>query len=171
MPRLLVMCLAFCVASGLLGCKRDASAPPAAPPPPEVTVAPGVLRDLPWTMQFTGTTRAVESVEVRARVRGFIAKKLVTGGARVQAGQPLFEIDPREYQATARQMEADVAAKAAVLRLAEVTLERMVEAAKQNAVSRLEADRAQADRDAAAAQVQLSQAKLTQAKLDLEWTK
>lgn len=171
MPRLAVLAFAFCLASTILGCKREGAAPQAAPPPPEVTVAPGVLRDLPWTMEFTGTTRPFESVEIRARVRGFIAQKLVAGGDRVQADQPLFEIDPREYQATVSQMDADVAAKSAALRLAEVTLQRMVEAAKQNAVSKLEADRAQADRDAAAAQVQLSEARLTQARLDLEWTR
>lgn len=171
----LVMGLVLVTLMLVAGCKRDGGGaneggPPTAPPP-EVTVRAGELRTVPWTMEFTGTTRAFESVEIRARVRGYIAKKRVRGGERVNAGDVLFEIDPREYQATVSQMEADVAAKQAAQRLANVTLERVQEAVKQNAVSKLEADRAQADLDAAQAQVKLAEARLAQAKLDLEWTK
>ncbi|MCE2652575.1 MAG: efflux RND transporter periplasmic adaptor subunit [bacterium] len=153
----------------LSGCKR----PPAAfapPPPAEVTVDRPVLRTVPDTLEFTGQTRGFEVVELRARVRGFLAKKHVQGGARVKAGDLLFTIDPRTFQAVIKSAQAEVAAREAALKLAEVTLERTRQAIAANAVAQQELDRAQAERDAAVAQVDLAKAALRTAELDLEFT-
>lgn len=160
---------AVVLACGSGGCREK---PPAyvPPPPPDVTVAAPVEREIDVTLEETGTTRGIETVEVRARVRGFIDKKFIKGGERVESGQPLYRIDPRPFEAARKQAEAERDARAAALRLAEVTLERVLQASRDAAVSKQEVDKATADRDAAKAQVDLAEALLTQAKLDLEWT-
>lgn len=153
----------------LAGCTRE----PAAfvpPPPPEVTVASPVQRRVPDTMVFTGVTRGVETVEIRARVRGFIEKKHVQDGRRVKQGDLLFTIDPRTYEASVQQAKAELAAREADLRLAQTTLERTQTAGAANAVSKQELDRAEAQRDGAKAQVDLAKARLRSAELDLEFT-
>lgn len=165
LPAVLLVGLLF----ALSGCK-----PPQAaftpPPPAEVTVDRPVVRTVPDTLEFTGQTRGVEVVELRARVRGFLAKKHVQGGARVKAGDLLFTIDPRTFQAVVKSAQAEVSAREAALKLAEVTLERTRQAIAANAVAQQELDRAQAERDAAVAQVDLAKAALRTAELDLEFT-
>ncbi len=164
--RLLVLGMAL---SLLAGCKpREAAFTP--PPPPEVTVAKPIVQELPQTLEFTGNTRGIESVDVRARVRGFIDQKYIRGGERVKAGDPLFRIDPRPFEATVGQAEADVSNNEAKFRLAQITLDRKQQSAAGNAVSKLELDQAVAERDAAKANYDLAQRRLDSAKLDLEYT-
>lgn len=151
------------------GCKR----PPAQfvpPPPPEVTVAEPAVRSVEVSHEYTGVVRGVEEVEVRARVRGFLQKKLVQDGRRVKAGDDLFVIDPRTFKAALQQAEAERLARQADERLAVVTLERLEGAMATNAVSKLEVDRARAQLDAAKAQVQLADARVRAAELELEFT-
>lgn len=157
------------VVGGVAGCKpRQAAFAP--PPPPEVSVAAPVVKTMPQTLDFTGFTRGTEQVDVRARVRGFIQSRSVTGGERVKAGDPLFVIDPRPFEAAVRQAQADVAQNEARLRLAQIKLERTQQSAANNAVSKTELDQAIADRDAQAGALDFSKAKLTSAQLDLEYT-
>jgi RND family efflux transporter MFP subunit len=161
----------FLVAAAFLaGCKP----PPNAyvpPPPPEVTVATPERRDMPDLFETTGTIRAFERVEVRARVRGFIAEKHVLGGERVKKGDLLFVIDPRPFEASVKQAQAEVASRESAVKLAEITLARVDEAVKASAVSKLELDKATADRDGTKAQLELAQAALVTAKLNLEYTR
>lgn len=161
--------LAIASALSLLACKRPAPqfAPP---PPPEVTVASPTVREVERTLEFSGRTRGFEEVEVRARVKGFLAKKLTDGGNKVKAGDLLFVIDPREYQAAVDQSLARVASANAQLKLAELTLARAQEAMREQAATQLEVDQKQAMRDSAKADVALAQAQLDKAKLDLEFT-
>lgn len=162
--------LALAILVILPGCKPPA-AQYAPPPPPEVTVTTPVKQSMMNALEFTGITRGVESVEVRARVKGYIEKRFVEGGQRVKAGDMLYTIDPREFQASVSQAEAQIATQESQLKLAEVTLSRVNEAVQKEAAARLELDKAQADRDAAAAQVDLAKAQLAQRKLDLEFTR
>ncbi len=164
---LVVPVVAF--AGVLVGCKRQpvAFTPP---PPAEVTVAKPVKRMVPIALEYTGTVRGYEEVEVRARVRGFLEKKHIQDGKRVTKGELLFSIDPRTFEATLARAKADQAAREADLRLAEVTLERTQQAGASNAVSKIEVDRAQAQRDAAMAQVEQAKAVVRSAELDLEFT-
>jgi RND family efflux transporter MFP subunit len=151
------------------GCKprTNAFAPP---PPPEVTVAHPVERPVTRYLEYTGTTEPYEAVELRARVAGFLDQVAFNPGAAVKKGDLLFVIDPRVYQAQAQQAEADVAARDATLRLNEITLQRVLEAAKSNAASKQEVDKATADRDQAKAQVELAKAALITARLNVEFT-
>lgn len=157
------------VPSALPGCERPAPQF-AAPPPPEVTVARAVVRPVEQTLEFSGRTRGVEEVELRARVKGFLARKLTEGGNRVKAGEPLFVIDPREYQAAVDQATARLASAKAQLVLAELTFDRAKEAMAAQAATQLEVDQKHAMRDSAKADVDLAEAQLAKARLDLEFT-
>jgi RND family efflux transporter MFP subunit len=153
----------------LVGCTR----PPAQfapPPPPEVTVARPVVQPIEQTMEFSGRTRGFEEVEIRARVKGFLERRLTQGGNLVKAGDLLFVIDPREYQAAVDQAAARLSSANAQLKLAEITLDRAQEAMEAQAATQLEVDQKRAMRDSAAADVALAQAQLAKAKLDLEFT-
>src|SRR5262245_58269145 len=94
--------LGFCLA--LTGCAQPPSETPAAAPVP-VPVSYPVERDVTDYADFTARTAAVDSVEVRARVWGYLDKINFQEGALVQKGDVLFEIDPRTYEAELKQAE------------------------------------------------------------------
>lgn len=139
----------------------------APPPPPEVTVTRPVSRMVPETLEFTGTTRAADQVEIRARVRGFLKEKRVEAGQRVSANDVLFVIDPTEYEIAVAQATSEVAAAEAERRLAEINHRKLQEALETLAASRYEVDTAEAQLAATAAQVALAQAKLKAAETNL----
>ena len=78
------------------------------PPPPKVIVAQPVQQDITDYLEFTGTTRAFEEAEVRARVSGFLESMHFTPGTDVKKGDLLFVIDPKEYQAEVNGAKAEV---------------------------------------------------------------
>ncbi|MEO1982548.1 MAG: biotin/lipoyl-binding protein, partial [Fuerstiella sp.] len=80
-----------------------------APPPPDVTVARPIISTVTNYLDETGTTEAVERVEVRARVRGFLEEVRFQDGDEVKAGAPLYLIQPSEHQAAFNAAEADLA--------------------------------------------------------------
>ena len=82
--------------SFVAGCAGEAEV--TAPPPQEVSISQPLEESVQDTVEFTGRTRAVDSVEVRARVSGYITKVAFAEGGLVKTGDVLFEIDPREYQ-------------------------------------------------------------------------
>ncbi len=98
-----VLLLGLCL--GLAGCARAPSEGPAAAPPP-VTVSYPVERYVTDYADFTSRTAAVDSVELRARVWGYLDKVNFKEGALVKKGDVLFEIDPRTYQAALRRRKA-----------------------------------------------------------------
>ena len=89
----------------LAGCGATAAPPP--PPPPTVTVAPVEQKELVEWDEFTGRTEAVESVEVRPRVSGYIQEVRFQSGQLVEKGDVLFVIDPRWHQAAFNNLEAE----------------------------------------------------------------
>ncbi len=141
------------------GCKPKMNAY-APPPPAEVTVAHPVRKSVTRYLEYTGTTEAYEAVELRARVAGFLDEVKFKPGAAVKKGDLLFVIDPRVYEAQARQAQSELAAKEAAERLSEITLKHVAEASKSQAVAQLEVDRAEADVEQAKAQVDLAKAEL-----------
>src|SRR5688500_1105299 len=92
---------------GLLAvaCGRGA---PEAPPPPEVTVAPVIEREINDWDEFTGRMQAVETVEIRPRVSGYIQTVAFDEGKEVRRGDVLFIIDPRPYQAELARASAEL---------------------------------------------------------------
>ncbi len=154
--------------------RADDSAPgsavASAPPPPVVTVASVEQRVLVESEELTGRVEAVESVDLRAEVGGRLAEVHFKSGQLVAAGDLLFTIDPRSYQA------AHAAARAAVARAEALSATAAKEAARaarlleREAVSTEEADLRQSRAAEAAADLLAARAELDRAALDLERT-
>jgi RND family efflux transporter MFP subunit len=130
-----------------------------------------VEREVNDFADFTGRTAAVESVEVRARVWGYLDKVNFKEGAIVKKDDVLYVIDPRTYKATLEQAQARVALDDANLRQSEADYQRITQAATKNSASPQELDKALATRDAAAASLRGDKAAMENARLNLEFTK
>jgi RND family efflux transporter MFP subunit len=148
-------------------CRGNEYAPP---PPPEVTVAHPVEREVTTYNEFTGQTRAVESVEVRARVQGMLESMHFDPGSVVQQGQLLFVIEPDLYQARVGQAEADLHGAQAQAQAAEQQLEITRAIFERNAGSRTDLVQKMQARDQARAAVAQAEAQLAAARLDLSYT-
>jgi RND family efflux transporter MFP subunit len=142
-----------------------------APPPPEVSVSKPIERSVGDYFETTGRTEAIESVDVRARVSGYLTKVNFEDGTEVKAGQELFLIDPRQYEAQVQAAEAELARWKAQLRQAEAEVARNKRLLPKGATSEREMERSIAARDTAAAEIQASEAGLAEAKLNLEFTR
>ena len=94
----------------------------AAPPPPAVTVVAAGQRPVPVYGRYVGQTEAVQTVDVRARVEGFVQRQVVPDGATVKAGDLLFVIDPRPFEVALNQAQSNVARDVALLGQAQATL-------------------------------------------------
>lgn len=152
----------------LAACNR--TPPPAAVPPPKVTVATPVARNIVEWDEYTGRLEAIDSVEVRARVSGYLEAVKFTDGAMVKEGDVLFIIDPRPYAAELRRAEAELALAKARLELAQSRYERASRLVARNAISQEEADTRAAEARQAEASVEAAQAALDAARLNVEYT-
>jgi multidrug efflux system membrane fusion protein len=152
----------------LSGC--GAKAPPA-PPPPAVTVATVPEREITEWDEFTGRLQAVDAVEIRPRVSGYIQRVTFAEGKEVRKGDVLFEIDPRPYRAELARAEAELeqARTAADLAAKEVTRARRL--VDVQAISREEFDTRTSAEAKATAAVRAADAAVTNARLSLEWTR
>jgi len=159
---------AVVVAVGVLGCGGQPET--AAPAPPEVTVATPVVRDVTVYQEFVGSTEAYQSVEIRARVQGYLEKMAFEASEFVRRGQLLFVIEQEPYEAMRDRAAAGLKAAEANLRRAESDLDRLEQAVKTNAVSQQEVTRARAERDQASAAMLEAEAALTNAEIQLEYT-
>lgn len=152
------------------GCSQKA--PPLAETKPEVvTVSQPVVREITDYSDYNGRMAAKESVDVRARVRGYLVKANFQEGEEVKQGDLLFEIDPRPYKNTLDQAEANVAGAEAALKLARSEMERTRLLTTRNASSREELEVITSKQGVAAAELVKTQAAVEQAKLDLNFTK
>jgi RND family efflux transporter MFP subunit len=154
----------------MTGC--NAAAPPVAEtPPPPVSVSQPVVREVIDHDDFHGRVAAVETVEVRARVRGHVVKVNFEDGQMVKEGDMLLEIDPRPYKAALDGAEAQKAAADASLDLAKKEYDRASSLLRQRAASREEVDVWIGKQAVAKADQLKAQAAVEQAKLDLDFTK
>lgn len=142
-----------------------------APPPPQVTIAQPLQQDVIEYLEFTGTTRAVEDVEIRARVAGFLQSMHFTPASIVNKGDLLFVIDPREYQAELNVQLAEVNSAKAELRQAETEFERAQRLFKQQAGSEKSVVNWRSKRDIARAAVERNEAEAASAALKLSYTR
>jgi membrane fusion protein, multidrug efflux system len=146
--------------------------PEVAPPePPVVPVSQPVEREVTDFVDFTGRTDAVEAVDVRPRVTGYLVKIPFKEGVLVKAGDVLFEVDPRPYKAQLDQAESQVALYEAELKLATATYERDRRLAESKAISQQQLDQDLAARNEAEAKVKAVQASLEVYRLNVEFTK
>lgn len=153
-----------------LGCRRE---PPtvASLPPPQVSVSAPLQREVVDFNEYTGRMAAVEEVEVRARVRGYVVKVNFTEGAEVKQGDVLFEIDPRPFQAELDAAKGQVAQWEAKLARAEADVVRNERLLPKGAASQKDLDTAVAERGEARAAIQSARAAVERAALDVEFTK
>lgn len=161
------MVIIACMLIGF-GCKQS---PPPAPPPPDVLVTDVVQKDVPAQSEWVGTTVGFVNAQVMPRVEGYLLKQHYEDGARVAAGQLLFEIDDRPYKASLDQALGNLATQRATLRKFQQDVARDTPLAAQGAVSTQELDNAVHAARASEAQVQAAEAAVTNARLDLAWTK
>jgi membrane fusion protein (multidrug efflux system) len=140
-------------------------------PPAEVTTATATPRAFPVAFEYVGQTLGSKDVEVRARVTGIVEKRLFQEGARVQAGQTLFIIDPKPYAAQVAAAEADLARAQAQKAQADRESARLKPLAEHKAIGQKEADDAASNADFAAAAVKSARAKLDELKLNLGYTR
>ncbi len=154
----------------LAGCKRE---PPAlaATPPPVVMVSQPVEREITDYYEYTGRTAAVEAVEVRARVSGYLVKINFREGALVKKGDLLFQIDPRPFQAVLEEAKGQVAQWEAKLARAEADVARDERLLPKGAASQKDLDQAVADRGEARAAIQSARGAVDRAALDVEFTR
>jgi multidrug efflux system membrane fusion protein len=125
---------------------------------------------VPITRQYVGTTQAVKSVAVRARVRGILEKALFEEGSDVKEGELLFVIEQAPYRAALDQAQADLARSRAAAENARQQWKRISALFTKNVASQSDLDTAIANRDEADAQVKAAAAALEQAKLNLSYT-
>jgi RND family efflux transporter MFP subunit len=138
-------------------------------PPPAVTVSQPVEREVVNYDEYEGRLAAVETVEVRARVRGELIKVRFKDGDFVTKGDPLFDIDPRPYKAALAGAEAKKANAEANLKLATNEVERTRGLVAKGAASQFDLEAWIAKRDVSKAEVDQAQSEIDKAKLDLEY--
>lgn len=141
------------------------------PPPPQVDVADVLARNFIGWNEYTGRVSAIDSVQLRPRVGGYIEKVLFTEGQEVAKGDVLFEIDARSYRASFDQAQAEVARARSQAELTRSEVERAQRLAQSRAIANEVLDQRQAAADQAQAQVRAAEARLASARLDLEFTR
>src|SRR5437588_1447336 len=169
LPVRIAFALLPCLSIGIAGCARAPAEAPAAPA--QVTVSRPVERNVTDYADFTGKTAAVDSVEVRAHVWGYLDKVNFKEGALVKKGDVLFELDPRPYQAMLNQAKAKVAQDEAQLTYDEAEYQRNLKLASTGAVSRSDLEKTSAARGVDVANVAADKAVVASRQLDLEYTK
>lgn len=163
--------IAFLAAIGLSGCFEDEAEDTAEQGTrPTVTVAEIVERDVVATERFIGRAEAVDTIDLRARVEGFLEARMAADGELVEAGDTLFLIEPAPYEAALAQADAAVAEASAALQLAEVELERRTELLARGTLSQAEYDITLANRAAAKARLESAEARRDEARIRLRYT-
>jgi membrane fusion protein (multidrug efflux system) len=153
----------------LLSLPLVALAQPAGPAPVVGTVA-AVMRDVTETSSFVGRVQARDTVELRARITGFLENRLFDEGQLVEKDAPLFVIEQAPFQAIVAQREASLASAQATLNNATLQVNRGRELVRTNNIPQATLDQRLADQGNAAAAVKEAEAALLSARIDLSYT-
>jgi RND family efflux transporter MFP subunit len=157
------------LAAALAGCKPENKF--VAPPPSEVSVAKPLQQTFRPYTELTGNTTAIATVDLVARVEGFLESIDYKDGTFVKKGDPLFQIEPITYDAKVKQADADLVSAKAMLLQAQAEFVRQETLLKQNVSAQNTYDQAKAKRDSAQASVENNQANLVIAQTNLGYTK
>ncbi|MFO1314885.1 MAG: efflux RND transporter periplasmic adaptor subunit [Burkholderiales bacterium] len=152
------------------GCGKDAPKPAAVPAPIEVrtiTVAP---RDTPVSFEYVAQTESSHQVQIRARVNGFLDRRVYTEGTMVKSGDVMFRQDPKPFQAQLDVALGALAEQQARLQVANDNLAQVKPLTALNALSQKDLDDATGQQQAAAAAVQSAKANVETARLNLGYT-
>ena len=159
---------AACVLSFIAWC--NAAAAQGTSPPPAVTVAPAVMRQVTETGEFIGRITAIDKVDIVARVAGFIEERNFTEGQDVKKGDLLFRIEQATYKAAVEQQRANLAKAQATALNAKLQLDRGKELVRSNSIPQSTLDQRAADESAGQAAILEAQALLDQAEINLGYT-
>lgn len=167
---IIVLAASSALLLGVLTLGRS-SKPPAPPPAQAVTVATVPQRNITEWDEFTGRLEAVNAVEIRPRVSGYIRRVGFNEGNAVRQGQLLFQIDPRPYQAELARAEAELERARSGASLAAKEVARAGKLVDMQAISREEFDSRTSAEAQGGASVRAAEAAVTTARLNLEWTR
>ncbi len=173
-PVLAVAALLLAGGGGVWALRQGQATPaalPAAPPPPVVTVAAPLARSVARTLDFTGQFSAVDEVELRAQVGGYLSEIHFADGQSVRKGDLLFVVDPRPYEIALQQAGAQFQAATAALDLANRQVGRSTELVRENFASHEVLDQRVQAQLAAQAGVEQAKAAVHSAQLNLEFTR
>ena len=149
---------------------RPPQAAAAQPPAPAVSVRLAAMKGVSQSFEFVGRVKAIEKVDLRARVEGFLEKVLFREGQDVKTGELLYQIEKVQFQAAVDQAKANLAVAEAALTNAKVEYERSTELVKRNFTPQSQVDTNKAALDSAAGRVMQAKAGLTQAQVNLDYT-
>jgi RND family efflux transporter MFP subunit len=167
--RLAADCISVALVSlCLVSCREAPKAAP--PPPPSVTVMQPVKKLVTDHLELTGNSQAVNTVQLRARVAGYLEKIFFRDGEFVRKGQVLFLIQQNTYEANLRQTEAAVALQKVQLEYASTEFSRYSKLFEQKAAAQTDVDNWRYQRDSAQANLMTAQARRELARLDLSYT-
>jgi membrane fusion protein (multidrug efflux system) len=156
-------------ALGLVGCGQSEQHAEA-PPPPAVNVVAVVKEDVKPTVTFTGRVQARDKVELRARVEGFLQKRLFTEGQDVKEGDLLFVIEQEPYKASVAEIKALIEKAQAGLTLANVEVDRASQLVARQTGTQQRLDEATAKQSDARGELNRQKAALEKAELQLGYT-
>lgn len=162
------LALAFMILGITLGGSPGSAQP--AVPPPAVLVQPAELKPIAMQAEFIGRAAAVDKVDLRARVKGFLGPRMFTDGDRVQKGQSLFTIEPDPFQAAVDQKTAQRDAAKAALDNAETQLKRAAELLRTNIGTQATYDQRLSEQLQAKAALEEANALLRDAQIQLSYT-
>jgi len=163
--------LTVLAAAVVAGCSRSqASGAPAAPPAPAVSVAEVVAKPLRDFEEFTGRLEPVTTVQIQARVSGFIESAQFAEGAQVKKGQVLFRIDPRPYQAEVDRLAAQLKRAHSQAALAEQNHERGKQLIAKHVIAQQDFDQLATTATSSGDDIGAAAAALEAARLNLEFT-
>jgi membrane fusion protein, multidrug efflux system len=157
-------------AAALSGCGRQDQQAEAPPPPPAVSVLAVAQEDIKPTVTFTGRVQARDKVELRARVEGFLQKRLFEEGQDVKEGDLLFVIEPDSYKASVDEIKASIQKAEAALTLASIEVDRASQLVQRQTGTQQRLDEANAKQADARGELARQQAALEKAELQLSYT-
>ncbi len=159
----------FLLAASLGGCKPENKF--VAPPPVEISVAPPLRQAVAPFLELSGNTQPFNTVDLVARVEGFLTEINYKDGTPAKKGDILFRLDPTIYQAKVKQAEAELASAKALLDQAQAEFVRQETLLRQSVSAQITYDLAKAKRDTSAANVQNQEANLAIASTNLDYTR
>ena len=154
-----------------LGCGNDKVKAAGPPPAPVVEVAPVIQKDVPVQGEWVGTLEGYVNAQIQPQVSGYLIRQDYHEGGFVRKGQPLFEIDPRPFQAVLDQAKGQLAQAEAQMANADLNVKRDIPEADAHAIPRSQLDTDTQALRAAQASVEALQAAVEQASINLGYTK
>ena len=161
---------AMAAALALGACSRGGSQGETAAPPPSVTVVAAVSEEIKPTITFTGRVQAQDKVELRARIDGFLEKRLFEEGQDVKVGDLLFVIEQAAYKATVAETKANIEKSQAAVTLANLEYDRASRLVQSQAGTQARLDDATAKQAEARGELARLKASLDKAELQLSYT-